>query len=89
MLALWEVDFLLSVIWLMNNGHEHPSLGGDDSESSIYLFVQAEEVVKLLVSILKAFSVKLSISNLENSVIKLELINTDEAQVCCLFFIWV
>ena len=75
LLALLQINFLFSVIWLVDHRHIHPFLRHDDCESSICLLVKAKEVIELLVSILEPFCRKLTIANLEDGMIKLKLVD--------------
>ena len=51
--------------------------------------MKTQEVVKLLISILEAFGLEFSISDLVDGMIKLKLVDKDKTHVCSLFFIWV
>ena len=51
--------------------------------------MKTQEVVKLLISILEAFGLEFSISDLVDGMIKLKLVDKDKTHVSSLFFIWV
>jgi hypothetical protein len=43
--VLWQINVLLSVIWLVIQTHKHPSLRDDYREASGWILMQAKEVV--------------------------------------------
>jgi hypothetical protein len=77
------------VVRLGEHGHEHPRLGHDHGQASIWLSAQTTEVVKLLVAELQALSVKLSISDLVNGMINWVFIDQDQASETGVRFIGV